>query len=170
MSYYYLIPQRIPFKKFLLEALCLFIIIFGFSGVLIAAPRIQLEPIITGLNSPVAVTHAGDNSGRLFITLVGGQVIIFDGERISTEPFLEISSLISTGGERGLFSVAFHPHYANNGFLFVNYTDINGDSVIARYKVSADPNMVDTDSATTLLTVPQTFTNHNGGQLQFGPD
>jgi glucose/arabinose dehydrogenase len=135
-----------------------------------AAPRIKLKPLITGLDSPVAVTHAGDGSGRIFITLLVGQIFIFDSEQILTEPFLDIESLISTGGERGLFSVAFHPNYTNNGFLFVNYTDINGDTVIARYSVSADPNIADTGTATILLTVPQPFANHNGGQLQFGPD
>jgi len=170
MYYFNDIPQRIESKKFLLVALYFFIMVFLISGALKAAPRIQIESIITEIDNPVAVTHAGDGSGRLFITLLGGQIFIFDGEQVLTDPFLDIGSLISTGGERGLFSVAFHPNYTNNGFLFVNYTDINGDTVIARYSVSADPNIVDTDTGTILLTVPQPFGNHNGGQLQFGPD
>ncbi len=163
-------PQQLGSKKFIQVAFYLFIMLFGFSGVLKATPEIQIEAVITGLDNPVAITHAGDGSGRLFITQLSGQILIFDGNQILPEPFLDIGSLVSTGGERGLFSVSFHPEYTNNGFLFVNYTDINGDTVVARYSVSAEPNVADSDSAFILLTVPQPFANHNGGQLQFGPD
>jgi len=135
-----------------------------------AAPNIQIEPIITGIESPVAITHAGDGSGRLFITLQIGKIFVYDGQQLLPTPFLDIGSLITTGGERGLLSVAFHPNYVAKGFLYVNYTDLNGDTVIARYMVSVDPNVVDPASATVLLVIPQPFTNHNGGQLQFGPD
>jgi glucose/arabinose dehydrogenase len=69
-----------------------------------------------------------------------------------------------------LFSVAFHPNYAANGLLYINYTDLNGDTVVARYTVSADPNAADPASAAVLLSIPQPFAKHNGGQLQFGPD
>ena len=163
-------PQRLGSKKFISAAFCLVIILFGFSGVLKAAAEIQIEAVITGLDNPVSITHAGDGSARLFITQLSGQILIFDGSQILPQPFLDIGSLVSTGGERGLFSVSFHPEYTNNGFLFVNYTDINGDTVVARYSVSADPNVVDANSAFILFTAAQPFTNHNGGQLQFGPD
>ena len=149
---------------------CLLIWLFGIAGTLQAAPEIQLNPVITGLENPVAITHAGDGSGRLFITQQGGQILIYDGDQVLTELFLDLSAFVSAGGERGLFSLAFHPEFASNGFLFVNYTDINGDTVVARYSVSADPNIVDTNSAFILLTIQQPFANHNGGQLQFGPD
>jgi glucose/arabinose dehydrogenase len=66
--------------------------------------------------------------------------------------------------------VAFHPNYVGNGFFYVSYTDAAGDSVIARYSVSADPNRADLASGVILLTITQPFSNHNGGQLQFGPD
>jgi glucose/arabinose dehydrogenase len=135
-----------------------------------AAQQIQLTPVIGGIDSPVAITHAGDGSGRLFITQQTGRIMVFDGQRLLPAPFLDISALITTGGERGLFSVAFHPNYAVNGRFFVNYTDLNGDTVVARYTVSADPNVADPASALALLNVPQPFANHNGGQLQFGPD
>jgi len=157
-------------KKFIQLTFYLFIIYFGFSGVLKAASEIQIEAVITGLDNPVAITHAGDGSGRLFITQLAGQILIFDGNQILPEPFLDIGALVSAGSERGLFSVSFHPDYTNNGFLFVNYTDINGDTAVARYSVSAEPNVVDRSSAFILLAVPQPFANHNGGQLQFGPD
>ena len=135
-----------------------------------AAPEIKARPVVTGVANPVAITHAGDGSGRLFITLQGGQIIIYDGTQVLPTPFLDITSLVSAGGERGLLGTAFHPSYANNGMLFVNYTDINGDTVIARYTVSVNPNLADPNSAFILLTITQPFGNHNGGQLQFGPD
>ena len=87
-----------------------------------------------------------------------------------SKPFLYIESIVSSIGERGLLSVAFHPNYKNNGNFYVNYTNTIGDTVVARYSVSADPNVADRDSSIILLTIPQPFSNHNGGGLQFGPD
>jgi len=142
----------------------------GLVGPLLAASQIELTPIASGLGSPVAITHAGPGSGRLFITLQTCQVLIYDGQQVLPTPFLDIASLITAGGERGLLSVVFHPNYVSNGLVYVNYTDLNGDTVVSRYAVSADPNVVDPASAAILLNVPQPFANHNGGQLQFGPD
>jgi glucose/arabinose dehydrogenase len=133
-----------------------------------ADPLISLERIASGLDSPVSITHAGDS--RLFITLQPGQVVIWDGARILPTPFLDIRNMVSSDGERGLLSAAFHPRYAENGLFFVNYTNLQGDTVIARYHVSSDPNRADPDSARQLLLIDQPFPNHNGGQLQFGPD
>jgi glucose/arabinose dehydrogenase len=136
-----------------------------------ALPPISLQPVITaGLASPVAVTHAGDGSGRLFITEQGGRVKIWNGSSLLATPFLDIHTLVSCCGERGLLSVAFHPSYASNGFFYVDYTDAAGNTVVARYHVSGNPNVADPASATTILTVTQPYANHNGGQLQFGPD
>ncbi len=135
-----------------------------------AAPQIVGKPVITGLTNPIAITNAGDGSARLFIALQNGRIIIHDGTRVLSPPFLDIASLISSGGEQGLLGVAFHPNYAANGFFFVNYTNRLGNTVIARYSVSADPNIADPNSAVQLLTIAQPFSNHNGGQLQFGPD
>ncbi len=85
--------------------------------------------------------------------------------------FLDIRSLVLCCGERGLLSVAFHPNYSQNGFFFVYYNDLNGDINIARYKVGADPNVADPNSALILKTISdRDFANHNGGQLAFGPD
>ena len=132
--------------------------------------KIKVEPIVTGLANPVAITHSGDGLGRLFIVLQTGQILVYDGTQVLPVPFLDISSLVSTGGERGLLSVAFHPNYAANGLFYVNYTDKQGDTVIAQYAVSDDPNIAASDSAVILLTIAQPFSNHNGGELQFGPD
>ena len=131
-------------------------------------PPLTAEQIASGLASPVAVTHAGDD--RLFVTLQGGQIVIVRGGAVLPVPFLDIDPLVGSGGERGLLSVAFHPRYALNGFFFVNYTDNEGDTVIARYSVSANPDRADAQSGRVLLRIEQPFPNHNGGQLQFGPD
>lgn len=144
--------------------------IFLFSAASWGAVTIKAEPVVTGLSSPVDITHAGDGSGRLFIILQGGRIVIFDGVQILSPPFLDINSLVSSGGERGLLGAAFHPNYVGNGFFYVSYTDTAGDSVIARYSVSLDPNRADPTSGVILLTIPQPFSNHNGGQLHFGPD
>jgi len=133
------------------------------------APKIALEEIAGGLNRPVAITHAGDS--RLFLILQPGQIMVHDGNGVLPLPFLDIRSLVSDGGERGLLSAAFHPRYAQNGFFYVNYTDVVGDTVVARYSVYPfDPNRADPFSALILLHIRQPFSNHNGGQLQFGPD
>src|SRR5712692_7743353 len=134
----------------------------------IAQPNIVLQPLVTGLASPTAITTAGDGSGRLFITLQGGTIKLFDGFQLQT--FLDISSLVSCCDEQGLLSTAFHPQYGSNGFFYVNYTNTAGDTVIARYRVSVNPSVADPNSAVILLTIAQPFDNHNGGQLQFGPD
>ncbi len=130
---------------------------------------VALETLGTGLTSIAAITNAGD--GRLFVTLQRGAVVIWDGSQVLSSPFLDVSSLISCCGERGLLSIAFHPQYAVNGFFFVDYTNRNGDTVVARYHVSDfDRDLADAFSAAILLTIPQPYANHNGGQLQFGPD
>lgn len=135
-----------------------------------AAQEAVLLPVASGLNQPVALTHAGDT--RVFITQQIGTVVIYDGIGIRTVPFLDIRSLVLSGGERGLLSIAFHPLYRDNGHFYVYYTNRNGDIVVARYNVSAaDPDRADPASGTILLTIPHpTYANHNGGQLQFGPD
>ncbi len=145
-------------------------------AVVLGAPRaapaqsLTLEPIATGLARPVDIAHAGDGSGRLFIVLQDGRIVIHDGTGVLVSPFLDVTSLVSCCGEQGLLGLAFHPDYASNGFFYVNYTDTSGDTVIARYRVSADSDVADAGSADILLTVAQPFANHNGGQLRFGPD
>jgi glucose/arabinose dehydrogenase len=124
-----------------------------------------------GFDRPVYLTHAGDGSGRLFVVEKPGRIwIMQDGERLSG-PFLDIRSLVSSeASERGLLSLVFHPQYANNGYFFVYYTDLNGDTVAARYQVSSDPNQADPNSAEIIFQIEQPYGNHNGGHLAFGPD
>jgi glucose/arabinose dehydrogenase len=134
-----------------------------------APPEIALETLATGLAQPTAIAHAGD--ARLFLTLQRGEIVVFESGRVLSTPFLDIRSLVSCCGERGLLGLAFHPRYSENGFFFVDYTNGAGDTVIARYRVSAgDPETADKASGVTLLTIPQPFANHNGGELAFGPD
>jgi glucose/arabinose dehydrogenase len=142
------------------------------SSLIDSPPSLGFMQIAADLSLPIAITNAGDSSGRLFITLQEGQIVIYDGTQVLPTPFLDISSLVISGGERGLLSVAFHPNYESNGYFYVYYTRLSdGALVIARYHVSADPNVADASSASILLTIPHPgASNHNGGQLQFGPD
>ncbi len=140
-------------------------------------PGFALEPVANGFTRPLYLTHAGDGSGRLFVVEQGGAIwVLQDGQRLEA-PFLDVSDRISpealgTGyTERGLLGLAFHPDYAENGVFFIDYTDRNGSSVIARYTVSAeDPDRADPASEQQLLVVEQPYANHNGGHLAFGPD
>jgi glucose/arabinose dehydrogenase len=129
------------------------------------------EIVASGFNHPVQVTHAGDGSGRLFVVEQGGYIRIIQNGGVLATPFLDVSGLISCCGERGLLGLAFHPDYASNGYFYIDYTRASdGATIIARYQVSGDPNQANDATATTLLTIAQPYTNHNGGQVMFGPD
>ncbi len=134
--------------------------------------RITVEKVSEGFEQPVQLTNAGDGSGRLFVVGRHGTIQILDGESIQQTPFLDIGNLVSTGGsEQGLLGLAFHPGYRNTGRFFVNYTDRDGDTVIAEYRVSAeDPDRADPEAVKIVLTYDQPFRNHNGGMVAFGPD
>ena len=127
---------------------------------------LTLEEIVTGLNAPVFLTHAGDS--RLFIVEQGGRIRIVENGQLLGTPFLDISNIVLHQGEQGLLSMAFHPNYSTNGFFYVYHTDQGGDSRVARY--SGSGNTADANSGLTIMTVGQPFTNHNGGQLAFGAD
>jgi len=140
--------------------------------------QLSLLPIATGLSQPVAVVNAGDNSNRLFIVEQHGLIKVFNSASgsVNAIPFLDISAQIdNAGNEQGLLGLAFHPDYSNNGQFFVNYTRDPGAgddlTVIARFTVSAtDPDVADQDSESKLMEIPQDSSNHNGGDLHFGPD
>jgi glucose/arabinose dehydrogenase len=133
------------------------------------AQEIVLQPVAANLANVVSIAHAGD--ARLFFVEQSGQIKIWNGTSVLSTPFLDLRSLVSCCNEQGLLGLAFHPRYAQNGFFYVNYTDLAGDTVIARYTVSAaSPDRANPASAQILLRVDQPFANHNGGQLAFGPD
>ncbi|MDX2162621.1 MAG: PQQ-dependent sugar dehydrogenase [bacterium] len=134
--------------------------------------------VADGFDSPIGLTYAPDDSGRVFVWEQGGLIwpILPDGT-VPFDPFLDLSGMIPSsvamGGysEQGLLGLAFHPNYAENGLFFAHFTDTAGDTVIARFQVSADdPDLADPATMQILLTVDQPFANHNGGHMAFGPD
>ena len=132
---------------------------------------IELRTVVEGLEQPLLVTNTGDGSDRQFIVEQVGRIrIVRDGELLA-EPFLDVSEFITAGGEQGLLGLAFHPEYRANGRFFINYTDLEGDTVVAEYQGdSAETDVASPDSARILLRVDQPYANHNGGALAFGPD
>jgi glucose/arabinose dehydrogenase len=137
----------------------------------------KFTKIAGGLQSPVYVTGAGDGSGRLFIVEQIGRIRIVKDGVLLAKPFLDIRSLVASGGERGLLSVAFHPQFKTNGVFVVDYTRASttaanvGDTVIARYRASPPTSDVaDRASGEALMTINQPEANHNGGLVKFGPD
>jgi glucose/arabinose dehydrogenase len=140
------------------------------TGDTLEPPTLALKAteIVSGLSNPVHLTTpAGDP--RLFIAEQVGRIRIVQNGALLPTPFLDIASKISSGGERGLLSIAFHPRYSTNGFFYVNYTDLQGNTRIERYMVSTtNANVADPASAKLILTFTQPFANHNGGHMLFG--
>ena len=134
-------------------------------------PTVVLTPVATGLEAPAHIAHAGDGSGRLFIVEQRGRIRIWKDGALVPTPFLDITNRVLYGGERGLLAVAFPPQFAEKQYFYVNYTRTNGGpTVVARFFVSpGDPDVAEAGSEERLLTVAQPFSNHNGGQLAFGP-
>jgi len=132
---------------------------------------VGLTSFATGLSSPVAIEHPPGDT-RMFVVQQSGAIRIINPDgTIKPTNFLTLTTAtISTGGERGLLGLAFHPNYATNGYFYLNYTNTAGNTVIARYTVSNNPDVANASSAFQILTVAQPFSNHNGGTLRFGPD
>lgn len=137
-----------------------------------AWPTISLEQVNIGsLSSPVHLTHAGDGSGRIFIVERAGRIRLLKNGSLQATPFLDISDHVRSGGEEGLLSVAFPPDYAQRKRFYVYYTQTDGDNVVARFRTSTNPDLADTASEQQILELPHPIqSNHNGGQLAFGPD
>ncbi|HEX3034176.1 MAG TPA: PQQ-dependent sugar dehydrogenase [Thermodesulfobacteriota bacterium] len=133
--------------------------------------KIKLQRVASGFEQPTYLTHADDGSERIFVVEKEGRIkIINDGNALS-KPFLDIASRVgSRGSEQGLLSVVFHPGYSQNGRFFVNYTNRDGNTVVAEYRVTDNPDRADKGSEGIIITIEQPASNHNGGQLQFGPD
>lgn len=134
-----------------------------------SAGRIRLTRVVGGQGDALYVTGAPGERNRLYIVRQSGAIRILARGRLRGTPFLNLSRLVSSGGERGLLGLAFHPKYASNGRFYVNYTDRSGDTVVAEYR-RANRNRARAASARVLLRIPQPFSNHNGGHLAFGPD
>ncbi|GIV32803.1 MAG: hypothetical protein KatS3mg031_0338 [Chitinophagales bacterium] len=153
----------------LYTAISIFCSLYG-----VAQPVIGLQEIASGFNRPVDIAHCGDD--RLFIVEQAGIIKILNPDgTINPRPFLDIRNKVESGGfEQGLLGLAFHPDYKNNGYFFVNYTDKGpgfGNTVVSRFQVSpSDPDSALASSETILFTIAQPYANHNGGDLNFGPD
>jgi glucose/arabinose dehydrogenase len=136
-----------------------------------AAPAIKIVPVAQLGASPVGISNAGDGSGRLFVLLKAGKILIYSGGEVLPVPFLDIRDRVSQVDEQGLLGLAFHPDYAENGQFYVYYSDLAGNSVISRFNVSpTDPNAADPDSEAVVLTIPHFAPEHYAGQMQFGPE
>ncbi|WP_298982821.1 sorbosone dehydrogenase family protein, partial [uncultured Caldilinea sp.] len=150
------------------------------------ADEIALQAVASGFSEPVYITHAGDGSGRLFVVEKVGLIKIIQNGQTLSQPFLDIRDRVGNDGEAGLLSVAFPPDFAQNGYFFVYYNHKNKnlvppdprdagnndgyDTVVARFRVSGDPNRADANSEERILLRNQPYANHNGGLILFGPD
>lgn len=127
---------------------------------------------VSGLNSPIALVNTNANDDSLFVVEQGGRIKIVEtnGTVLST-PFLNLSGSINSGSERGLLGLAFDPSYDTNGFFYVNYTNSADGTRISRFQVNlSNPNLANPSSEEVLITIPQPLSNHNAGDLKFGPD
>jgi hypothetical protein len=142
------------------------------SATIVVSAAPVLQQISSAFSSPLYLTQPPGDTSRLFVVEQTGNIrVIRNGQLLST-PFLDLTNVVSFGGERGLLSMAFHPNYVNNGQFFVDYTDRpNGNIQVARYTVSANPDIANAASAQPVININHsTFSNHNGGLVKFGPD
>lgn len=148
-------------------SILLLILCFYFSF----SQNIELESFASGFNRPVNIKHAGDD--RLFVVEQDGIIKIVNSDgSVEATNFLNIDAIVgSNGNEQGLLGLAFHPDFETNGYFFVYYTNNSGDTVISRFsRIGVNPAIADPNSELIILTYSQPFSNHNGGELQFGPD
>src|ERR1700755_1814183 len=158
--------RRIRIVTFLLICVVCTAIIYAQSPL-----TIRLQPFLTNLALPTLIRNANDGTKRLFILQQKGLIrVVQPGETTPTD-FMNITSKVSqNGGEQGLLGIAFHPQFATNHFFFVDYTATNGNTVIARYTAINNNTAGDPNSERILLNIPDPFSKHNGGMLNFGPD
>ena len=155
------------------------------GGKIPGTPKVSLVKVADGFNDPVGVSVADDNTGRIFVVERVGRVkIVMPDGKVHAEPFLDLTktnplgSEVQTGFvEQGLWSIAFHPRFSDNGFVFVHYASLpfNGASIVARYTVDkGSPNQITTEQANksvkVIMNIPQPYYNHYGGRIAFGPD
>jgi glucose/arabinose dehydrogenase len=160
----------------MLRSTFLFFIIFLFKvSNSNSQPSITFTPIaVAGLSNPLDVVTANDGTNRIFIVQQGGTIKVYDNNyALLNNNFLTISSNFTSGGERGLLSLAFHPDYENNRYFFVYYTNGAGGVNIDRFRTSSsNPNQAEASSRTNIISIskPVVYDNHNGGKLNFGAD
>jgi glucose/arabinose dehydrogenase len=130
--------------------------------------HLVLRPVVRGLDSPLYVTSAPGEPNNLYVVEQNGRIRVLVRGKLRASPFLNVAPMISSGGERGLLGLAFHPKYAKNRRLFVHYTDRNGDTRLVEYRSNGQRVLPNTRRV--LIAEEQPYPNHNGGQLAFGPD
>jgi len=132
-------------------------------------PPLTSQLVAAGFRNPLDLQSAPGDHERLYVVEQGGRIRVVRGGQVAATPFLDIGSRISSGGERGLLGLAFHPQFATSRRFFVNYTDPDGDTRIAEFRATSS-DQADAQSERLLLAVDQPFANHNGGGLAFGND
>jgi glucose/arabinose dehydrogenase len=155
------------------------------GGDLPGDPQIALVKVADGFNDPINVANAGDGSGRIFVVERVGRVKVVDKDgNVQDEPFLDLTTINPLGNdvqtgfvEQGLYAIAFHPNFAENGYFYVHYASLpfNGDGMIVRFQVDPESPDVMTpertnETAKVIMRIEQPWYNHNGGQIEFGPD
>jgi glucose/arabinose dehydrogenase len=153
----------------LAAALLLGIVVTACASASAASPTgPHFVQLATGFSSPTYVTAPRSEPGRLYVVQKTGQIVVLVNGKRRAQPFLDIHSLVSTSTEQGLLSVAFDPGYAKNRRIYVDYTDVHGDTRVVRYTTNGVRALPQTRRQ--LLFVHQPYPNHNGGQLAFGPN
>jgi glucose/arabinose dehydrogenase len=135
-------------------------------------PRIALREVARGLDEPVHIAVAPGVPNRLYVVEQGGTIRVVESGRVRNEVFLDLSDRVESGGEKGLLAVVFHPRFRENREFFVNYTarDRRGlHTRVSRFRAQS-PERAEAGTETVLLRIDQPYSNHNGGQLAFGPD
>src|SRR5262245_7305527 len=152
----------------------------GFSIVIASAgnafAQLRIVPYVSGVNAPVEIVQHPSSPSVQFIVEQGGRIRVIQNGVLLPAPFLDVSDAISSGGERGLLGLAFSPDYTVSGRFFVDFTDPNGNTVVARFKRSIGNPLVaepatrfDLRWSSGQRFIEQPFANHNGGHLAFGP-
>ena len=140
----------------------------GASNEQVDAAQFRPRVVLSGLEAPVYLTAVRGEPRRLYIVEQGGVIRVAERGRLRSQPFLDISRLVTAGGEQGLLSMAFHPQYPRNPRIYVQYTDRGGDTRLVEYRVRGGAALP--GSARQLFFSEDPYGNHNGGQLVFGPN
>lgn len=164
-------PAMKPYYRAVFQLLLVLSLLVN-SNLFSQPPTIAFQSVITGLSAPIDIVNAGDGSNRLFIVQQGGTIKVWNGTTLAD--FMNLTSIISSGGERGLLSMAFHPDFdgETNRFFYVYYTNTNGDIEISRYQTTTgNLNTGDATTKMVIITIPHPGqSNHNGGKIIFGTD